>query len=228
MKGVFQPSRFTINSSFWISTKIEHPRQKPGTKLKQIQESLTCYGSDKTTHHDYQFPYSVLFDCMVPGSLIEIGIGTKNTKMNSNMHWYKNAKPGGSLRAWSSLGIFEKIIGGDLDEEILFNEGNISTFKVDQTKIESFYEFKKNCLNTAKVISFIIDDGLHQAKANLNTFEALFPILAEGGIYAIEDVNSKDLHQIMKSILIDFKIKDWALWGNSLRSPNNGLFVIFK
>jgi hypothetical protein len=37
----------------------------------------------------------------------------------------------------------------------------------------------------------IIDDGLHLPHANFNTLNALLPLLADDGIFVVEDINTE-------------------------------------
>ena len=67
----------------------------------------------------------------------------------------------------------------------MFNEGNIKTFYTDQLNKDEL-NLLSNKLQQIK-FDVIIDDGLHNYDANINTFEALFPLLdQQNGIYFIE------------------------------------------
>lgn len=82
-----------------ISSKDYHFKKKKNNKSIKIKELLNFYGSDKANYHDYHLIYSSIFkDETKVKKILEIGLGTDNTKLLSNMG--KNGKPGASLRAF--------------------------------------------------------------------------------------------------------------------------------
>lgn len=228
IKGVISPRQYISDKGTWINSSFPNPYVNPGNQLLEIETALKYFGSDKAIHHDYQFPYSLLIDQIKSGSLIEVGIGTKNQNFSANMGWFLKGKPGGSLRAWNSLNKFDYVIGGDIDDKVLFTEDKIRTFQVDQLDEKSLTRFKNNCFKVTKKFSLIIDDGLHDASANILTCKYLFPLLQEKGIYVIEDIKPHQLTIILNETLKNSKIKDWAIWQNCLRSPDNVMLIIFK
>tara|TARA_B100000941_G_scaffold223534_1_gene165770 strand:- start:484 stop:1230 length:747 start_codon:yes stop_codon:yes gene_type:complete len=152
-------------------------------KKSLYRETFEKFGSNKggffkynnTIRHFYSDFYEECLKNKILENLLEIGV-----------------EFGGSLRAWSTLFPKANIYGADKNKEYLFNEGNIKTFYTDQlNKDELNLLFKK--LQQIK-FDVIIDDGLHNYDANINTFEALFPLLdQQNGIYFIEDILYKDL-----------------------------------
>ena len=50
--------------------------------------------------------------------------------------------------------------------------------------------FLRRYADDVKSLDIIIDDGGHTMEQQLNTFKILFPILNDGGIYIVEDVES--------------------------------------
>ena len=136
--------------------------------------------------HDYWKIYEEVFrkSRTEKGILLEIGLGTNNPDIPSNMGGY--FKPGGSLRAWQEYFEDFEILGADIDREILFSENRIRTFWLDQLNGKSFQELH-NYLK-GKSLDFIIIDGLHQPFADLNSLVELLPYLKKDGHLFIEDI----------------------------------------
>jgi hypothetical protein len=107
------------------------------------------------------------------------------------MWWVTNYKPGASQRAWSEWLPGASIYGADIDEDTLFTEENIRTFKVDQTDYESI---RKLWTDVGENVLFdvIIDDGLHEFEAGLSFIMASLHKLKQDGIYIVEDITNED------------------------------------
>lgn len=152
----------------------------------KLEELLQRYGSDKATMHDYWKVYENVFATSQDGVgiLLEVGMGTNNPLIPSNMGGYFT--PGGSLRAWQAYFSNFEILGADIDREILFTEGRIKTFWLDQIRKETFsdlHEYLKS-----RSLDFVIIDGLHQPFADLNTLVELVPYLKKDGHIFVEDI----------------------------------------
>jgi len=151
---------------------------------EKLKHSFNTYGSDKCTHHNYHLLYgSILKNKESITAVLEIGLGTNNTDVVSNMSAL--GKPGASLRAFRDTLPHALIYGADVDKRILFKEERIKTFFVDQTNLESF-----NMLNehTKEKFDLIIDDGLHAPNANIATLTFALGKLKPGGSFVIEDI----------------------------------------
>ena len=100
--------------------------------LRKLESIFNKYGSDKANYHNYHYLYAwILKNPSEIKSLFEIGLGTKNSNVVSNMG--KNGKPGASLKAFKEFLPNASIIGADVDSKILLEEERIKTFFVDQT-----------------------------------------------------------------------------------------------
>ncbi len=141
--------------------------------LNKLAEIYSC---DKWGKHYYTPHYKTHFENFKKNkiNLIEIGIGG-----------YKNIDRGGaSLRLWKNYFKNANIYGIDIYDKSLLEEKRIKTFQGSQTD--------KNFLN--KVVKYIgeidivIDDGSHVNDDIINTFNFLFPVLKNGGIYIVEDL----------------------------------------
>lgn len=95
---------------------------------------------------------------------------------------------GGSLELWRSyFGASATIFGIDITQEC--------AERVDppnQVRIGSQDDpvFLQSVVNEMGQPDIIIDDGSHIGRHQTASFEALFPLLAEGGLYVIEDTHT--------------------------------------
>ena len=169
------------------------------------------YGSDKGESseqikpynwlaHNYADVYELIFKLKKEDVklLIECGIGTNNPDIPSSMGI--KGKPGASLRMWRDFFHNANIIGVDIDKNILFSEVRIQTYQCDQTNKLSISEFISNANVKKNSADIIIDDGLHDPKANLNFFFNSFNKVKKNGIYIIEDVSNQNINFMQKEL----------------------------
>ena len=151
------------------------------SKYSHIFESFGSNKGGKWKHrnnvirHFYADFYQEILENIEVKNLLEIGIG------------HNISSPGSSLRSWSKIFPNANIFGADIEKEVLFSEGKIKTFYLDQLNLSSFDEFKKK-INGVK-FDVIIDDGLHTFEANINVFNKLYELLDDNGVFIIEDIN---------------------------------------
>lgn len=170
--------------------------------VTQLNDLCDKYGSDKGSNlpsspvytwpaHTYTEVYSSLFVDLKdkPLVLFECGLGTNNTSVPSNMG--VTGKPGASLRVWRDYFSNAVIYGADIDSGVLFEEDRIKTGYLDQTDPKTIHEYWDSFGNFTPDI--VIDDGLHTFPAAVVLFEAVWPKLASGGLYIIEDVAQHEL-----------------------------------
>jgi hypothetical protein len=150
---------------------------------------LDHYGSDKATFHAYHEIYAaILRDREKVERVLEIGLGTNNTDVASNMG--PAGRPGASLRAFRDFLPNALIFGADVDRRILFAETRIATFFVDQTAPETFRALASQLRGE---FDLIIDDGLHAMNANLSTLEFGLGKIRPRGWVVIEDIPTSAL-----------------------------------
>ena len=107
-------------------------------------------------------------------NLLEIGAGG-----------YDDIKSGGeSLRMWKRYFPFGKIYSIDIYDKSFIEENRIKIFKGSQVDDVFMQEVVKTDFD------IIIDDGSHINDHVIHTFKSLFPVLKDGGIYVIEDVQT--------------------------------------
>jgi hypothetical protein len=174
--------------------------KRDGSEINQLCDK---YGSDKGgtikdgnpyswPTHNYADFYESLFRLRKDDIklVIECGIGTSNPDLASSMG--VDGKPGASLRVWRDYFRNAKIIGADIDNDILFSEDRIKTYKCDQTDSISIKDFATKANLVDDIADIIIDDGLHEFHAGKTFFEGMIRYLAPQGVYVIEDVNASD------------------------------------
>ena len=136
------------------------------------------YKTDKVFPHNYMQIYERHFKKFrhKPIHLMEIGIGG-----------YSSPNEGGeSLRMWKEYFDKAQIYGIDMFNKEALQEDRIHTFQADQTE----HDILQRYIGYAKGMDIIIDDGSHINKHQIGTFKALFPMLNDGGIYVIEDLET--------------------------------------
>jgi hypothetical protein len=133
-----------------------------------LRRLAQIYGSNKWGGHWYCQHYERHFAPLRKKdiTLLEVGIGN-----------------GSSLRMWRKYFSRGRIYGLDILDKSAHNEKRIRTFQGDQSD-ETFLRLVIKEIATPDII---IDDGSHLNKHVLKTFEVLFPLLADRGIYVIED-----------------------------------------
>ena len=158
-------------------------------RARRLKHSFDLHGSDKATGHDYHHFYArVLASPEAVTNVLEIGLGTNNEDVVSNMT--SSGRPGASLRAFRDFLPGAAIDGADIDERILFQEHRIRTFPVDQTDIRSLDELGRR---VAASYDLIVDDGLHSPEANIATLAFALKRLKPGGWFVVEDIPDRTL-----------------------------------
>jgi hypothetical protein len=155
-----------------------------GRNLKML---ATIYMTDKWNHHWYVRHYETLLREKRRKNihLLEIGVGGDQSSTSG----------GHSLRMWNDYLPNGRIFGIDIIDKSPHNRKRIKTFHGSQVDPV----FLDDVVRQIGRIDFIIDDGSHISEHILFTFQHLFPHLADGGIYVIEDTQTSY----------------WAEWGGN-------------
>lgn len=129
------------------------------------------YRTDKVEHHEYHKIYNFFLKNYYSkdGCILEIGL-----------LW------GASLKMWIDL--FPNAFIYGIDNGVQDSGERYKIFKTDQSKENELIKVKNELIG--KGLFFINDDGSHIPEHQLLTFNVLFPLLEEGGIYIIEDVET--------------------------------------
>ena len=129
-------------------------------------------------YHDYVLHYQRHFQPIRHRrlNLLEIGVGG-----------YDDPKQGGqSLRMWKDFFPNANIFAIDVYDKAALEEPRIRIFQGSQADAD----FLKRVAGEIGRLDIVIDDGSHVNEHVILSFQTLFPLLAEGGIYAIEDLHT--------------------------------------
>jgi hypothetical protein len=175
-----------------LKREFEDIRARGFPEPSDLCELMASFGSDKGKGlHNYSVVYNWLLARFRNENLdiFELGLGTNKVGAPSSMG--PNGRPGASLRAWRQYLRQAQIYGADIDADILFTEDRIQTFWADQRNPKAI----RALWHQLDGVSFdvMIDDGLHEASANICFFMESFHKLKSGGIYVIEDVTPPDV-----------------------------------
>jgi demethylmacrocin O-methyltransferase len=109
-------------------------------------------------------------------NVLEIGVGG-----------YEDPDKGGaSLLMWKYYFPRSAIYAIDVYDKSKLQEKRIKIFQGSQND----EKFLKDVFSRIGSLDIIIDDGSHMNEHVLTSFKTLFPLLKDGGIYAVEDVQT--------------------------------------
>ena len=95
---------------------------------------------------------------------------------------------GGSLQMWRRyFGPQATIYGIDIDPDCAEYDGLAGQVRIGS---QANPEFLRAVVAEMGGVDLVLDDGSHHADHQRVSLEALFPLLSEGGIYAIEDLHT--------------------------------------
>jgi hypothetical protein len=147
--------------------------------VPQLAPIAAKYGSDKCSWHSYGRVYDNLFiEGKTIRKVLEIGIGYKGLLAES----YPNAA---SLFMWEEYFPDAEIYGLDIREDALINEGRIHSHVCDQSSVSSLLAARQA---VGGGFDLIVDDGSHKPEHQILSAAVLWPCVAPGGRYVIEDV----------------------------------------
>ena len=95
---------------------------------------------------------------------------------------------GGSLQMWKNyFGKRARIIGVDINPECKnLIEDRVEIYIGDQEN----RSFLKELAKKIGPVDIVIEDGGHTMNQQINTFEEIYPIVKEGGVFLIEDLHT--------------------------------------
>ena len=105
-------------------------------------------------------------------TLLQIGIGEEG----------RDGADGSSLRMWKHFFPKAQIVGLDLDDKSVVDEERIFTYQGNQIDADLLRSIARKHHH----LKIIIDSGSHRPEHTRATFAILFPLLTDGGYYAIE------------------------------------------
>jgi len=141
----------------------------------------TFFGTDKWGAHWYAEIYASHFARLRdrPINLLEIGVGGYEVPQSG----------GASLRMWKAYFPHGHIHGVDIYDKSPIEEPRIRVFRGSQ----SDQKFLAGVWESIGRVDIVIDDGSHDNDRTIATFKIAFPMLSDGGYYAIEDVETSYL-----------------------------------
>jgi len=173
------------------------PSQSIANNAKTDMEKLSViYWNLKYSFHHYTNVYEPLLNSrrFSTKSFLEIGVAQ-----------------GASLRTFRDFFPSAKVFGLDIYPESILNEPRINVVIGDSSDPAPFLELRK--MNENENFDVIIDDGSHKPSDQIKSFEILWPMLSDGGLYIIEDVQCEmslknDLAKLVpKSSIVTFDLR---------------------
>lgn len=146
-------------------------------------------GSDKgtTTYcgHAYTRVYQALFQAVREQALTlaEIGLMHVYTQAELAAGQQQNGCP--SLEMWAEYLPQARVCGFDIVDFTALSNSRVRICRGDQGRREDLEAFAREC----GPFDIVIDDGSHASHHQMITLGALFPHLAPGGYYIIEDLH---------------------------------------
>ena len=175
------------NASPKIYDKLSHIYRGAKSKIfpihrvarsSNLTSLATIHGTDKWGTHWYAVHYEKHFKHLRKKKLkiLEIGVGE-----------YGDPNAGGaSLRMWKSYFPKSQIYSIDIYDKSSIEEDRIKIFRGSQGDPD----FLRDVVKQMGGLDIVIDDGSHRCEDVITSLQTLFPLLAEGGIYAIEDTQT--------------------------------------
>jgi hypothetical protein len=197
------------------------------SNMCELSDLFAKYGTPKD---GYPVIYEMLFRHQRQRitSVLEIGVGTMIPGARSSMvDWaLPGYLPGGSLRAWRDWFPNATITGLDVQSDTLFTEPRIQTRLCDSQNGSEVVA----CLGQpSSMFDLIIDDADHSVWGQLFTCENIYPYLASGGYYIIEDATELPSDtDAMEELAVLVKPAARLVVTRQVNNLMNNLIIIFK
>ncbi len=95
---------------------------------------------------------------------------------------------GGSLQLWRQyFGPRATVFGIDIDQECSAYDGEAGQVRIGS---QDDPEFLRKVVAEMGGLDIVLDDGSHVSRHMQASFETLFPLLSEGGLYVVEDTHA--------------------------------------
>jgi hypothetical protein len=164
-----------VGQRCWKCGLPEGAKAIPRPNLTQLAKKFKTdkWGNHRYTPH-YQRHFRPWRDRAM--NVLEIGIGG----------YARDGEGGASLRMWKAYFPNAQIFGLDIRDKSFVDQPRIRTFQGSQTDPAIL----KSIVAAAGDLQIIIDDGSHRPEHIIESFGILFPLLADDGIYVIEDIQT--------------------------------------
>jgi len=153
-------------------------RRRRALKAMSLTELADHFGTDKTGLHFYTPHYERHLGHLRKErfTLLEIGIGG----------YVRDGKGGASLRMWKYFFPNALVVGLDIEDKSFVRAPRIDTYQGSQDDAALLHRI----VEEKGPVKIVVDDGSHRPEHIRETFKVLFPLLENGGIYAIEDTQT--------------------------------------
>jgi len=143
-----------------------------------LTELAQEFGSDKWGVHRYTPHYQRHFAHLRDREMLvlELGIGG----------YAREQQGGASLKMWKWFFPRAQVVGVDIQDKSFVNEPRIRAFEGSQVDRRLMRRIVHRFGNP----TIVIDDGSHRPPHVIKSFQILFPMLADGGLYVIEDIQT--------------------------------------
>ena len=165
--------------AFWDIEKLRN---------RHLLSLFKKYGGDKM-ESGYAQLYSSIFNNLKDKEIkhLEIGLGTLIPEIPSSFYQvpkiHPQYQPANCLRVWQDYFVNGEIYGVDVAEDCMIEDERIKTFLGSSTD----RQFCDSSFGD-ETFDIILDDGLHTAEAQIETFRNLFHRVNKDGYYIIEDI----------------------------------------
>ena len=137
--------------------------------MKRLSKLGIKHETDKAVGHGFTEFYDDYVNKYVKPNVLEIGV-----------------HKGGSLRMWEEYFGSPLVVGVDVEEKSQYQTKNIKTIVADQGDPVQLLK----CLDICKEYQIMVDDGSHLMGHQISSIAYLFPYLASGGVYFLEDLHT--------------------------------------
>ena len=161
-----------------------------GYRRNALVDLFNRAGSDKGTEHRsgegvphcYALHYDALFRGFRSESFAMLEIGLDDA---SKQHGVPADAP--SVRVWREYFPNAAVHGYDINDFSFLDDERTQTFRGDQSSPEDLRRFLEQ--HGSREFRLVIDDGSHASSHQQISFAHLFPSVAGGGMYVIEDLD---------------------------------------
>lgn len=175
-------TKFEEDRVLAAATRIRQERAATELERRSRAGDLTWLGrhfkTDKAGTHQYTQHYARHFAHLRDREVVvlEIGIGG----------YSREGAGGASLRMWKHYFRNGRIHGLDIEDKSFVDEDRIRSFQGSQDDPDLL----RRIVDEIGRPDVVIDDGSHRPEHILATFDVLFPLLADDGIYVVEDTQT--------------------------------------
>jgi demethylmacrocin O-methyltransferase len=178
-----------------------------------LTELAQEFGSDKWGVHRYTPHYERHFAPLRDREMLvlELGIGG----------YARERQGGASLRMWKWFFPNAQVVGVDIEDKSFVDEERITSYQGSQTD----GALMRRIVRRFGAPTIVIDDGSHRPPHVRRSFRILFPLLADDGLYVIEDVQTSYWPQWKGSLDLDDPNTSMAMVKRLLDGLNHEEFL---